>query len=274
MDRLLSVFPQERRSGLGAIGQCVAFGLALLGHVSIALALIPMWAPVPIVSAGNPPQAIFTEIILSSAVPSESPLDRQSDDNNAADSPPATGDAISVAPTKNTEGDVASPVAETTASQNPGTVKPVQSTKPVSSKKASSRSVRQKTRFEQQVLVRNDVGLDEQIPDPTQQTFGHNAAVTDLPSTWKSRLLAHLERFKLYPEAAKVRHEEGISLLSFTLDRNGRVLSFFIARSSGSDELDAAAQTMIERASPVPAIPDDVSGQTMQLMVPVRFTVR
>lgn len=120
----------------------------------------------------------------------------------------------------------------------------------------------------------SDNGADNPAVDPARPTFGHNTVITDVPSTWKSRLLAHLERFKRYPEMARSRHEEGVSLLSFTLDRGGRVLSFFVARSSGSDELDGAAQAMIERASPVPAIPDDVSGQTVQLVVPVRFTVR
>ncbi len=281
MNRLAPAFRQERRSVFRVLGQCVAPGLALAGHISVALAMMPLWTTKPMVSTGSPPQAIYVDLILSSSVAGStqaSQLDlAATDDARAADNAvsasanEAAENAAAPSPADIVPNSVGHDMAAKTLQ-----VKPVQLTKPARSKKASSRLARVDVRSEAPVsgLVQGDNGMDSPTIEPARQTFGYTTSVTDLPSAWKSRLLAHLERFKLYPETAQSRHEDGVSLLSFTLDRDGRVLSFFIVRSSGSDELDAAAQAMIERASPVPPVPEDVPGQMVQLVVPVRFTVR
>ena len=46
-------------------------------------------------------------------------------------------------------------------------------------------------------------------------------------------LVKHLQQFKRYPSDAQSRGEEGIVLLSFSVDRTGHVLAHQIARSSG-----------------------------------------
>lgn len=281
MNRLAPAVRQQRRSGFGVLGQCVAPGLALAGHISVALAMMPIWAARPMVSTGSPPQAIFADLVPSSSVP-ESLSDPQPD-AATIDNVRAADDAATTPSNAAAENPVASPLAAIApspigqdAAPKNLQVKPAQLPKPARNNKASNRPVRIDVRSDASVngLVRGDNGMDSPTVEPARQTFGYTASVTDLPSAWKSRLLAHLERFKLYPETAKGRHEDGVCLLSFTLDRDGRVLDFFVVHSSGSNELDAAAQAMIERASPLPAIPEDIPGQTAQLVVPVRFTVR
>jgi protein TonB len=46
-------------------------------------------------------------------------------------------------------------------------------------------------------------------------------------------------------QALSRRHQEGIVFLRFTMDRNGRVLSFDIAKSSGSAALDVEIRELI-----------------------------
>jgi protein TonB len=89
-----------------------------------------------------------------------------------------------------------------------------------------------------------------------------------------ARLFAHLNRFKRYPEGAKLRHQEGVVSLRFTMDRNGRVLTFDIAKSSGSAALDAEARELIQRAQPLPPLPAEFGRDSLDLVVPVEFSLR
>jgi protein TonB len=88
------------------------------------------------------------------------------------------------------------------------------------------------------------------------------------------QLLAHLNRHKHYPRAARARREEGVVTLSFTMDRNGRVLARYIAKSSGSAALDAEALAMLQRAEPLPAFSASMGGETRSFNVPIRFSLR
>lgn len=91
------------------------------------------------------------------------------------------------------------------------------------------------------------------------------------PAKWRSRLMAHLERRKKYPSAARSRGEQGTAYVRFSIDANGNVLSASLARSSGFPELDSEVVALVRRASPVPAPPP---GENRTITAPVRFTVR
>lgn len=84
-------------------------------------------------------------------------------------------------------------------------------------------------------------------------------------------LFGHLNRYKRYPAAARMRRQEGVVSLRFTMDRKGRVLSYEIAKTSGSDALDNEARELIKRAAPLPAIPASFGRDTLDLVVPVEF---
>lgn len=88
---------------------------------------------------------------------------------------------------------------------------------------------------------------------------------------WHAKLMAHLERRKRYPAAARRQRQEGVPVVQFSIDPAGNVLSARLARSSGVPELDQAVMTMIQRASPVPAPPP---GANLNITVPVRFNIR
>jgi periplasmic protein TonB len=91
------------------------------------------------------------------------------------------------------------------------------------------------------------------------------------PAKWQSRLMAHLERLKRYPAAARRRGEEGVVHVRFSIDAGGNVRSANLVRSSGHPELDQAVLALVQRASPVPAPPP---GAPHDITAPVRFNIR
>lgn len=91
---------------------------------------------------------------------------------------------------------------------------------------------------------------------------------------YTATLLAWLEQHKEYPRTARNRRQQGTVMLYFVLDRQGRVSASRIEQSSGYQTLDAEALKMLERAQPLPAIPDAMPNETLELVVPVQFFLR
>jgi protein TonB len=108
-------------------------------------------------------------------------------------------------------------------------------------------------------------------PRTAQQVKGGAPAVD--PS-WQASLVRQLQRFKRYPPEAQSRNEQGVVLLGFTLDRDGRVLAHNIARSSGYPDLDNEVMAMIVRAQPLPPFPANMTQSRIDLTVPIRFSLR
>jgi protein TonB len=91
---------------------------------------------------------------------------------------------------------------------------------------------------------------------------------------WRGELIGRLQRAKRYPDAARERNEHGVATVTFTMDRQGHVLSVTLTRSSGSQALDDAAIAMIHRAEPLPALPPEIHGDTLTLTAPVSFVLQ
>jgi len=87
-------------------------------------------------------------------------------------------------------------------------------------------------------------------------------------------LRAWLEKHKRYPGQAQRRRLEGGALLHFVVDRDGRVLSYRLRRSSGYPILDGEVIAMIERAQPLPPLPEEIPQDRLELVVPVMFRLR
>jgi protein TonB len=97
---------------------------------------------------------------------------------------------------------------------------------------------------------------------------------SQIEPSWQSSLIKRLQRYKRYPSEAQSRNEQGVVLLSFSLDRNGRVLAHSIAHSSGYPDLDQEVMAMITRAEPLPAFPPSMTQARLDLTVPIRFSLR
>ena len=92
--------------------------------------------------------------------------------------------------------------------------------------------------------------------------------------TWKTQIVALLERNKRYPAVAQSRREQRIAQVFFSLDRKGRVIDSRISRSSGASALDEEALALLRRAQPFPAPPRELPGLRVDLTVPIRFNLR
>lgn len=93
-------------------------------------------------------------------------------------------------------------------------------------------------------------------------------------ASYNAMVIAHLQRFRVYPEQARAAKITGVSTVRFTLGAAGNVISVSLARSSGTGVLDQAAIAMVQRASPFPPIPQSLGQRSMTFAAPVRFNLR
>jgi protein TonB len=93
-------------------------------------------------------------------------------------------------------------------------------------------------------------------------------------ATWEKALVSHLNRFKRYPDRARIRRHQGNVRVSFTIDRTGRVTASRVVGSSGSPALDDEALAVLQRASPLPAPPAQVPGESFNWTMPIQFRIR
>ena len=93
------------------------------------------------------------------------------------------------------------------------------------------------------------------------------------PQDYLSRLVAHLNAYKHYPYDAQLRHEQGTVRLHFIMDRMGYVKSYQVVGSSGFPALDDEARAVIRNAQPLPPVPPDYPGTTLDLVLPLVFSL-
>jgi protein TonB len=87
-----------------------------------------------------------------------------------------------------------------------------------------------------------------------------------------ARLLAQLNRVKQYPRAARQARIEGVVMLHFVMDAQGKLVSFEIAKSSGRPVLDNEALALIQRAQ-LPPLPAGFPTNTLDAVVPIQFSL-
>jgi protein TonB len=92
-------------------------------------------------------------------------------------------------------------------------------------------------------------------------------------ASWRARVLAHLARFKTYPEWARDQGVEGRALVAFTITRSGQVTAVSLAGSSGASILDQATLAMVRRAAPFPAMPAG-GPASMSFTAAIRYDLR
>jgi periplasmic protein TonB len=90
---------------------------------------------------------------------------------------------------------------------------------------------------------------------------------------YKARIIAHLARFKTYPDLAEARGITGRTVIRLTLSNTGRVLASGLAASSGHALLDAASLAAVRRAQPFPPAPPGTPAAT-NVTVGMRYGIR
>ena len=123
-------------------------------------------------------------------------------------------------------------------------------------------------------------------PLTTATSVGHQAQVSTAaePSTdlldyeqlsvsYKQELSAWLKKFKRYPTIAKRRAYQGLVTVRFSINNEGVLLDHEIIHASQYKSLNNAVIKMLEKATPMPAIPAELqtSEGYYEYEIPVRF---
>jgi protein TonB len=116
--------------------------------------------------------------------------------------------------------------------------------------------------------------IEEKKPPAPQTAARVKGGAPRVVSSWQTGLVRHLQQFKRYPSEAQSHGDEGVVLLGFSVDRAGHLLSRHIVHSSGHADLDEEVMSMIDRAQPLPPFPPSMTEPTLDLTVPIRFSLR
>lgn len=88
-----------------------------------------------------------------------------------------------------------------------------------------------------------------------------------------AKLMAWLHQHKNYPPELKKEKVQGVVVIKFSINQSGEVISASIKTGSGHASLDQAALDMLERANPVPPIPEAMARERLTLAIPVEYSL-
>jgi len=111
-------------------------------------------------------------------------------------------------------------------------------------------------------------------PSAAPPSPGMAPSLERVQASWQKQLINHLNRHKRYPDAARSRHAQGTVVVAFKLDRSGQLVASHVKKRSGSPALDDEALAMLQRASPLPAPPDQIPGPMLELVLPIQFSIK
>lgn len=111
----------------------------------------------------------------------------------------------------------------------------------------------------------------KELTGPVNSAFSKQQA--EAKQRWQIQLSAHLERRKRYPRMAKLKRQQGVPWVKFTMDREGQVIAVSLFRASGVSSLDEEILALVKRAEPLPLPPDEITGNTLTLTLPVEFFI-
>jgi protein TonB len=91
---------------------------------------------------------------------------------------------------------------------------------------------------------------------------------------WMRAVTERVRQFFYYPDAALAVHRTGVVMVHFAVRRNGQIEKVAIGKSSGDAELDKAASDIVQKAQPLPPIPDRMHTDRVIGDLPINFGVR
>jgi protein TonB len=115
-----------------------------------------------------------------------------------------------------------------------------------------------------------DTAVEESPSQQVALTAGQSSEV----DSYLTRLSRHLSQFYQYPRRARRLGLEGSPVLVFEFSRDGKLVEYYLSKSSDHSLLDYAALDMLEDAEPLPEVPDAMKGETFTYALPVRFRLR
>jgi len=109
------------------------------------------------------------------------------------------------------------------------------------------------------------------VPEPPAPTAPSQEDMDDARGRYGNTLWGAIGKHKQYPRIAQMRGWQGEVVVELQLDGNGKLKSKKIIQSSGYESLDKQALEMVEKATPFPAPPDVLRGNSFSIKVPIPF---
>jgi protein TonB len=95
-----------------------------------------------------------------------------------------------------------------------------------------------------------------------------------LDAVWMRAVSERVRQFFYYPAAALAVRRTGLVMVHFAVRRNGQIEKLQVGKSSGDDGLDKAAIDIMQKAQPLPPIPDRMHADRVEGELPINFGVR
>jgi len=297
-DKNMRLYPALETGSGSAFGKTIAFSLILHGAAILVALSVNLFGGSQ--GASTNQEAILLdaiEIVLLDAMPNAPPPLAEAQPTEVADiEEPGVKEetAAPEAPTllempaeriKPTPAETATaPIAETVSKAEPEIAAgPIltepQPVKTDTAPKVPSEAPRETTA---QPSPKTETPIAKASPAPRAPPKSNSGAASKKPkalgkaglSKYQSKIAAHLRRYRRYPDAARRKGITGTAIVSFTINRGGRLVGASLAKGTGHAILDREALAMVRRATPFPAIPSSLGKSRVALRVPIRFDRR
>ncbi|EAH9996243.1 TPA: energy transducer TonB [Campylobacter coli] len=110
--------------------------------------------------------------------------------------------------------------------------------------------------------------------DKTQTIVSGNAKKQI--KSYQALLMAHLAKFKKYPQEAIMQKQEGVVRIRVSIDESGNVLSKELKKSCPYAALNDEALSLFKRASPLPKPPKEMlkDGEKISFVMPIDYNIK
>ncbi len=110
--------------------------------------------------------------------------------------------------------------------------------------------------------------------DKTQTIVSGNAK--EQVKSYQALLMAHLTKFKKYPQEAIMQKQEGVVRIRVSIDESGSVLSKELKKSCPYAALNDEALSLFKRASPLPKPPKEMlkNGDKISFVMPIDYNIK
>lgn len=134
---------------------------------------------------------------------------------------------------------------------------------------------------EETIMSEDDVFGDEPLTDEEEALLDDEDDDAEAPlltaesllsrQLYHSKLLKWTYKYIRYPKRAVSRGHEGSVRLNVTIDREGNVQNVAEMENSRHSTLNKEALKAVQRATPFPPVPEDVTGEAFEFSLPIVF---
>lgn len=139
-------------------------------------------------------------------------------------------------------------------------------------KKIEKKEIIQQIKLIQIPIKPDELLLKEAQKKSEAEAEQRKKALNGLRDGYIDAVRQEIEKNKKYPLISKSKNEEGIVLLSFRIDKNGKIDNLKVLKSSGFEKLDEAAIKAVQKGM-YKNMPDELEDEYLDIQVPIKFNL-